>query len=80
MYPRGIKYLLLKVPEYLVVPEQRVNADAQCAISLDQVLLDRVECCALCSVPVLSKYSVEYLFIVEVQVLLDDDLLPNEVA
>ncbi len=31
----------------------RVDAYAQCAISLDQVLLDRVRQCALCSAPVL---------------------------
>ena len=57
-----------------------MSADAQCAVSLGQVLLGRVERCARCSVLVLSKYSVEYLFVVEVQVLLDDDLLPDEVA
>ncbi len=57
-----------------------MNADAQCAISLHQVLLDRVCCCALCSVPVLSKYSVEYLFVVEAQALLYVDMLPDKVA
>ncbi len=56
-----------------------MNADAQCAISLDQVLLDRVWCCALCSAPVLSKYAAEYLF-VEDQALLDVDVLPDEAA